>query len=124
MEAKLLSPPPPPLTQPFLSSAATVTTHRIVSPLHNSFLSFPKLNTSTALCHAATMNTGAGGGGGRGRIEGKEAKLWGERFEESITDVVERFTESISFDFVADGGCRVGKEVSRNGGSFGAFIGC
>ncbi|KAM1184214.1 hypothetical protein ACFX13_013959 [Malus domestica] len=28
----------------------------------------------------------------------KEAKLWGGRFEESVTDAVERFTESISFD--------------------------
>ncbi|CAL5383986.1 unnamed protein product [Camellia sinensis] len=28
----------------------------------------------------------------------KETKLWGGRFEESVTDAVERFTESISFD--------------------------
>ncbi|KAL7083577.1 hypothetical protein ACP275_14G172900 [Erythranthe tilingii] len=28
----------------------------------------------------------------------KEAKLWGGRFEESVTDSVEKFTESISFD--------------------------
>lgn len=28
----------------------------------------------------------------------KEAKLWGGRFEESVTDTVEKFTESISFD--------------------------
>lgn len=28
----------------------------------------------------------------------KENKLWGGRFQESVTDVVERFTESISFD--------------------------
>ncbi|KAJ7958916.1 Argininosuccinate lyase [Quillaja saponaria] len=28
----------------------------------------------------------------------KEGKLWGGRFEESVTDAVERFTESISFD--------------------------
>lgn len=28
----------------------------------------------------------------------KENKLWGGRFEESVTDAVERFTESISFD--------------------------
>lgn len=28
----------------------------------------------------------------------KEAKLWGGRFEEGVTDAVERFTESISFD--------------------------
>lgn len=28
----------------------------------------------------------------------KETKLWGGRFEEGVTDAVERFTESISFD--------------------------
>ena len=28
----------------------------------------------------------------------KEAKLWGGRFEESVTETVENFTESISFD--------------------------
>lgn len=28
----------------------------------------------------------------------KETKLWGGRFEESVTDAVERFTESISYD--------------------------
>lgn len=28
----------------------------------------------------------------------KEAKLWGGRFEDSVTDAVERFTESISYD--------------------------
>lgn len=28
----------------------------------------------------------------------KEAKLWGGRFEESVTEAVERFTESVSFD--------------------------
>lgn len=31
-------------------------------------------------------------------VKAKEAKLWGGRFEDSVTDVVERFTESISFD--------------------------
>lgn len=28
----------------------------------------------------------------------KENKLWGGRFEESVTDAVERFSESVSFD--------------------------
>lgn len=32
------------------------------------------------------------------QMNSKEAKLWGGRFEESVTDAVERFTESISFD--------------------------
>ncbi|KAJ4832849.1 hypothetical protein Tsubulata_001933, partial [Turnera subulata] len=30
--------------------------------------------------------------------DNKEAKLWGGRFEESVTNTVEKFTESISFD--------------------------
>ncbi|KAG6598729.1 Argininosuccinate lyase, chloroplastic, partial [Cucurbita argyrosperma subsp. sororia] len=30
--------------------------------------------------------------------EAKEIKLWGGRFQESVTDAVERFTESISYD--------------------------
>jgi argininosuccinate lyase len=29
----------------------------------------------------------------------KETKLWGGRFEEGVTDAVERFTESISYDW-------------------------
>ncbi|XP_058069343.1 argininosuccinate lyase, chloroplastic isoform X2 [Magnolia sinica] len=29
---------------------------------------------------------------------GKEVKLWGGRFEESVTDAVEKFSESVSFD--------------------------
>ncbi|XP_020592282.1 argininosuccinate lyase, chloroplastic [Phalaenopsis equestris] len=33
-----------------------------------------------------------------GSMKSKEEKLWGGRFEESVTDAVERFTESISFD--------------------------
>ncbi|CAI0417553.1 unnamed protein product [Linum tenue] len=33
-----------------------------------------------------------------GQVPNKEAKLWGGRFEESVTDIVEKFTESISFD--------------------------
>ena len=28
----------------------------------------------------------------------KEVKLWGGRFEESVTEAVEKFSESISFD--------------------------
>ncbi|XP_010520742.1 PREDICTED: argininosuccinate lyase, chloroplastic-like [Tarenaya hassleriana] len=33
-----------------------------------------------------------------GETASKEAKLWGGRFEESVTEKVEKFTESISFD--------------------------
>lgn len=32
------------------------------------------------------------------QAQSKEAKLWGGRFKEGVTDAVERFTESISFD--------------------------
>lgn len=30
--------------------------------------------------------------------QAKETKLWGGRFEESVTDAVEKFSESISYD--------------------------
>ncbi|KZV47184.1 argininosuccinate lyase, chloroplastic-like [Dorcoceras hygrometricum] len=32
------------------------------------------------------------------KMDSKEVKLWGGRFEDSVTDAVEKFTESISFD--------------------------
>lgn len=32
------------------------------------------------------------------KVKEKETKLWGGRFEESVTDAVERFSESVSFD--------------------------
>ncbi|CAK9163621.1 unnamed protein product [Ilex paraguariensis] len=59
---------------------------------HNSFfrpqfLSLSSINKQTTqqlVSRAVQMN--------------KEAKLWGGRFEESVTDAVEKFTESISFD--------------------------
>lgn len=38
------------------------------------------------------------GASSQAQIDNKEAKLWGGRFEESVTDTVEKFTESISFD--------------------------
>jgi hypothetical protein len=38
--------------------------------------------------------------GDRVAEKSKEVKLWGGRFEESVTDAVERFTESISYDKV------------------------
>ncbi|XP_024976740.1 argininosuccinate lyase, chloroplastic [Cynara cardunculus var. scolymus] len=57
-------------------------------------ISFNRLTTShnkrhtLALCCAASQPESMA----------KEAKLWGGRFEEGVTDAVESFTESISFD--------------------------
>nr|CAB3466376.1 unnamed protein product [Digitaria exilis] len=42
----------------------------------------------------STLTAGSDGGDER-----KEAKLWGGRFEEGVTDAVERFTESVSYDW-------------------------
>ncbi|XP_050213430.1 argininosuccinate lyase, chloroplastic [Mercurialis annua] len=36
--------------------------------------------------------------GSSNETNNKETKLWGGRFEKSVTDIVEKFTESISFD--------------------------
>ncbi|XP_059460994.1 argininosuccinate lyase, chloroplastic [Corylus avellana] len=58
----------------------------------------PSLGFERALkvcCAAETMSASQGD---RVAEKGKEAKLWGGRFEESVTDAVERFTESISYD--------------------------
>lgn len=41
---------------------------------------------------------GAAASAGKGDGKEKEAKLWGGRFEEGVTDAVERFSESVSFD--------------------------
>lgn len=57
--------------------------------------SFPSFATKTkskleTLCRAMAGSTP--------KEKTKEAKLWGGRFQESVTDAVEKFTESISFD--------------------------
>ncbi|KAG2698723.1 hypothetical protein I3843_07G162800 [Carya illinoinensis] len=46
-------------------------------------------------CAAETMSSSHADGVAE---KAKETKLWGGRFEESVTDAVERFTESISYD--------------------------
>jgi hypothetical protein len=58
----------------------------------------------------AVVRAGKGGGGGGGGgaaasgevdlvLKEKEAKLWGGRFEESVTPAVERFGQSVSYDW-------------------------
>lgn len=46
---------------------------------------------------SASQATGASSAASK-QPEAKEIKLWGGRFQESVTDAVERFTESISYD--------------------------
>lgn len=55
-----------------------------------------KLDVSSA--SQATGATSAAGSCSSKQPEAKEIKLWGGRFQESVTDAVERFTESISYD--------------------------
>ncbi|CAK9313008.1 unnamed protein product [Citrullus colocynthis] len=55
-----------------------------------------KLDVSCA--SQATGATSAAGSCSSKQPEAKEIKLWGGRFQESVTDAVERFTESISYD--------------------------
>ncbi|CAK9857082.1 unnamed protein product [Sphagnum jensenii] len=55
----------------------------------------------------AVVRAGKGGGGGAAAASGevdlvlkeKEAKLWGGRFEESVTPAVEKFGQSVSYDW-------------------------
>ncbi|KAL5779894.1 hypothetical protein ACOSQ2_010631 [Xanthoceras sorbifolium] len=69
----------------FFSSPATIftshTTHKVGASL--AFVWRGKPRHKTLLCKMSAA---------------KETKLWGGRFEESVTDIVEKFTESISFD--------------------------
>uniref|UniRef100_A0A2P2J737 argininosuccinate lyase n=2 Tax=Rhizophora mucronata TaxID=61149 RepID=A0A2P2J737_RHIMU len=53
---------------------------------------FSSLHVARAMDASSHMQSGIG------KMDMKEAKLWGGRFEESVTDVVEKFTESVSFD--------------------------
>ncbi|KAL8167220.1 hypothetical protein V2J09_008719 [Rumex salicifolius] len=50
----------------------------------------------TLICSAASDTMTSGGNGASPQT--KETKLWGGRFEDSVTDAVEGFTESISYD--------------------------
>jgi len=51
--------------------------------------------SSSSSSEVAAAAAAAKEGGGNAK---KESKLWGGRFEESVTDAVERFSESISYD--------------------------
>ncbi|XP_059636205.1 argininosuccinate lyase, chloroplastic [Cornus florida] len=69
--------------------------HTYSSPKSLSF-SLPKRPPPAASQH---MNSSIHDGGVHPPPpETKEAKLWGGRFEDSVTDAVEKFTESISYD--------------------------
>ncbi|TXG52669.1 hypothetical protein EZV62_021838 [Acer yangbiense] len=66
-------------SSPAIIFSNQATTHKLESSL--AFVCLPRHNN--LLCRMS---------------QAKEAKLWGGRFEESVTAVVERFTESISYD--------------------------
>ncbi|KAL1185798.1 hypothetical protein V6Z11_A01G137100 [Gossypium hirsutum] len=80
------------LQTPFFSSQSTVLSNksvsnpRTISPLmHRVKSRFEPLRCTTS--HSSETEA-----------KPKETKLWGGRFEDSVTDIVEKFTESISFD--------------------------
>lgn len=68
-------------TMPFFSS--------LPKPFFNPILRRPNL---PLVVHRRSFSVAAV------QMNSKEAKLWGGRFEENVTDAVEKFTESISFD--------------------------
>ncbi|CAI9116147.1 OLC1v1017223C1 [Oldenlandia corymbosa var. corymbosa] len=61
-------------------------------------ISFAKPRRSLSLPMPQSTNNSSAAAVSVDGKEKKEAKLWGGRFEESVTDAVEKFTESISFD--------------------------
>ncbi|OIT38782.1 argininosuccinate lyase, chloroplastic [Nicotiana attenuata] len=71
--------------------------HALILPKPQN-LSFSSPNSTARLalltCAAQQMNNSPP----PSTAAAKEVKLWGGRFEESVTDAVEKFTESISFD--------------------------
>ncbi|KAG4162413.1 hypothetical protein ERO13_D01G114300v2 [Gossypium hirsutum] len=80
------------LQTPFFFSQSTVLSNksvsnpRTISPLmHRAKSRFEPLRCTTS--HSSETEA-----------KPKETKLWGGRFEDSVTDIVEKFTESISFD--------------------------
>ncbi|XP_027091505.1 argininosuccinate lyase, chloroplastic [Coffea arabica] len=103
METLLVSPSSSSLS----SSSASIPSFSPVQRSHNLHknpiflkpqnLSFTKLNRRTTPCAAQNMSSSAASASTDGPLK-KEIKLWGGRFEESVTDAVENFTESISFD--------------------------
>jgi len=77
--------------------------------LYSSFTSPPSssfrnaLSATPSYCafpprRIATPRMGPAQAQAQAQAQTKEAKLWGGRFKEGVTDAVERFTESISFD--------------------------
>lgn len=87
----------------------------VLNPSHDLFLSssclsplLPSLRLSSSaanfrcLSQPPAMKSSTASTELSGEIEGslksKEQKLWGGRFEENVTEAVERFTESVSFD--------------------------
>uniref|UniRef100_A0A7N0V2S9 argininosuccinate lyase n=1 Tax=Kalanchoe fedtschenkoi TaxID=63787 RepID=A0A7N0V2S9_KALFE len=78
-----------PPTASFLSS---LTTHKFPTPKPPLSLSCPSHQSAGLEVRCAKMEATVGD------LKPKETKLWGGRFEESVTDAVEKFTESVSFD--------------------------
>ncbi|KAJ9674017.1 hypothetical protein PVL29_023521 [Vitis rotundifolia] len=66
-----------------------------ITPKPRNLVAFKHRSKQVWCTSSSTMKTSATDPSTK---KAKEAKLWGGRFEESVTDAVERFTESISFD--------------------------
>uniref|UniRef100_A0A1D1XIQ9 Argininosuccinate lyase n=1 Tax=Anthurium amnicola TaxID=1678845 RepID=A0A1D1XIQ9_9ARAE len=81
----------PPASRPFLSAPGAHLGHRA-----RQRAAATAAMPDRQVAPAAVASSATAGGWGKGLS--KENKLWGGRFEESVTDAVERFSESVSFD--------------------------
>lgn len=67
--------------------------------LSNQILQLSKNSYTPTLVQCCSFSSSSSGSKmSSQKNDDKEAKLWGGRFEESVTETVENFTESISFD--------------------------
>ncbi|KAK6938065.1 Fumarate lyase, N-terminal [Dillenia turbinata] len=80
------------------SSSSTSSPAPTTKPLLLATLSFPRSAPQKRFSTSVLGNMNSSAKTTATTGEAKEVKLWGGRFEESVTDAVEKFTESISFD--------------------------
>ncbi|CAJ2641140.1 argininosuccinate lyase-like protein [Trifolium pratense] len=79
-------------------SATLSSTFTLASPLRRYSSGSLSTTRSSTFPHRKFIKTRMQAQTNTDNAKPKEAKLWGGRFEEGVTDAVERFTESVSYD--------------------------